>query len=138
MTDPDPIAAAEADRVIGEPKRAPTAGTDAIVVTLDGAQHVLHPSLTAALAISRAFGGLVAAREAILRFDLDAIETVILVGMATPAEGRLRGMESAIYRSGFNADLIGPLVEFIGALMNGGRPLPDLPEPSAGQADGGH
>lgn len=107
-------------------------GAGNVTIHLDGEDVVLRPTLKAAQNISRAKGGIMAMVEAVSRFDLDAMVTVIAQGIG--AEGReARELPERVFTSG-QADLVAPLINFLSILANGGRPV-DETAGGEGQAD---
>ena len=96
-------------------------GAGNVAIELDGETVVLRPNLKAAQNISRAKGGIMAAVEAVGRFDFDVIVNVIGLGLGV--EGKeARELPERVYTTGL-ADLVGPVITYLTTLANGGRPV---------------
>ncbi|WP_127524580.1 hypothetical protein [Mesorhizobium sp. Z1-4] len=93
-------------------------GAGNVPITLDGEECVLRPTLKAAQTISRQAGGLMAAIEAITKFDFDAITQIIALGLDRP----VKDVADEVWRTGLS-ELSAPAVTFVSILANGGRPL---------------
>lgn len=104
-------------------------GAGNVTITLDGEDYTLKPSLRAAQTLSRQAGGLIAALEAVGRLDLDAMVSVIALGIG--AEGaEAKALAEKVWRTGV-ADVSAPVTRFISIIANGGRP----PEATGGEED---
>lgn len=98
-------------------------GAGNVEIELDGEIVTLRPTLKAAQNISRAKGGIMAAVEAVGRFDFDVMVTVIALGIG--AEGKeARELPDKVWSTGM-ADLVQPVINFLTILANGGRPVQD-------------
>lgn len=96
-------------------------GAGNVEIELDGEVVVLRPNLKAAQNISRAKGGIMAAVEAVGRFDFDVMVNVI--GLGIGAEGKdARELPEKVYATGM-ADLVAPVINYLTILANGGRPV---------------
>lgn len=104
-------------------------GAGNIEIELDGETVVLRPNLKAAQNISRSKGGIMAAVEAVGKFDLDTMVNVIALGLG--AEGKeARDLADKVYSTGM-ADLVSPVINYLTILANGGRPM----QASGGEVD---
>ncbi|MBU1306329.1 MAG: hypothetical protein KKF33_12535 [Alphaproteobacteria bacterium] len=103
-------------------------GAGNVAIVLDGEDVVLRPNLKAAQTISRQKGGIMAAVDAVGKFDFDTIAAVITLGLGV--EGKeARDIPEKVYSTGM-ADLVAPVINYLSILANGGRPVSD-------DADGG-
>jgi len=102
-------------------------GAGNVEITLDGDTVTLRPTLKAAQSISRQAGGIMGAVEAVSKFDLDAITSIIALGLDRP----VKEVAEAVWRTGCS-DLAPAVIKFLGILANGGRPLDD----DGGEGDG--
>ena len=93
-------------------------GAGNVEIKLDGETVVLRPSLRAAQAISRQAGGIMAAVEAIGKFNLDVMTQVVALGLGREP----KDVADAVWRTGM-ADLSGPVINYLSILANGGRPV---------------
>ena len=71
-------------------------GAGNVVITLDGEEAVLRPSLKAAQTLSRQTDGLMGAIERVTRFDLDTLTSVIALGVDKPS----KEVAEAVWRTG--------------------------------------
>lgn len=90
---------------------------------VDGTTYTLRPSLRAAQALSRAYGGFAPLLDRLRQMDLDAYSAVIVQGAGLERR-EARDVPEAIYSAGM-ADIMVPCVEFVAILANGGKPLAD-------------
>ena len=97
-----------------------------VIITLDGEEKTLKPTLRAITMISANFGGLAKAREAIVAQDFHAAVAVIRWGLNL-TDKEAKALPDQVFASGVNADLQIPLIRYLGILANGGKPLPDDP-----------
>ncbi len=99
-----------------------------VLVTLNGVERTLKPSLDAMTRISRGFAGLANARAALVREDFEAIVTVLRLGLGL-TDKEAAGLAKQVYKNGITTDLVIPLIEFVAVLGNGGKsvvaPAPD-------------
>ncbi len=92
-----------------------------VEIELDSETVTLRPSLKAAQNISRMKGGVMAAVEAVGRFDFDVLVNVIALGIG--AEGKeARELPEKVYATGM-ADLVTPVITYLTTIANGGRPV---------------
>jgi hypothetical protein len=94
-----------------------------VCVMLGQKEIVLRPTPRAALQISRTYGGMAKARQAIVDENIDAIAFVLRVG-ANMADRDAKGLDERVFRNGIDADLLVPIIKFIGICGSGGR-MPD-------------
>ena len=100
-------------------------GAGDVPIEVGGATYVLRPTLEAALAISRQFGGIREAMSRVNSLDLDAVVSVIRAGMGTAEARKIKNLEAVIWGGGLlsgNGELILGCVNFLIYLANGGRP----------------
>jgi hypothetical protein len=100
-----------------------------VEITLSGFNRplILKPSIEAALAVSRKYGGIREAADRVERFDVEAIIAVIAAG-AGLAENGMKKLPGAVFETGIMA-LGVPVTRFLVALANGGRPArPNEPD----------
>lgn len=107
----------------------------AVEIVLDGAPAQLLPTIMAAKALSRQFGGFGKAIAAIGAMEFDAYLAVAKAGLGL-AEDDVDKLTGRIYRTGL-LDLIGPFTAYLLRLANGGRPPKEKgagAEPKTGEA----
>jgi len=97
-----------------------------VVITLDGEERILKPTLRAITMISAQYGGLAKARDALAAQDFQAATTIIRWGLNLP-DSEAKKLPDQVFDTGLTVDLLVPLIRFIGILANGGKPLPDDP-----------
>lgn len=95
----------------------PSIGAGNVAITLDDEEVVLKPTLKAAQAISRQNGGIMSAVERVTRFDLEAITSVVALGLGREA----KDVAEAVWRTGCST-LAPHVIKYLGMLANGGRP----------------
>ena len=95
-----------------------------VVIRLNGDEIVLRPTLKALSAIS-SNGGLGKVRQAIVDQDLSTIVSVILHGANMAGVRAGRDVPEAVFRNGLNTELLVGLLNYVGVLSNGGKPMPD-------------
>jgi hypothetical protein len=97
-----------------------------VVITINGQERVLKPTLRALTVISSQYNGLFKAREMIVQQDFAACVFIIRHGLNLN-DREAKTLPDEIYENGLTFDLLGPLIRFMGILANGGKPLPDDP-----------
>lgn len=97
-------------------------GAGNVVITLDGEETVLRPSLKAAQTISKQSGGIIAAVQAVSRFDFETIVSVIALGTGVSQAREVQALAEKVYSSGLT-DLVEPVTRFLTIVANGGRPV---------------
>jgi hypothetical protein len=105
------------------------------VVTLNGEDLVLRPTLRAVTQISRLYGGLAKARAELVAENLDAVVTILRLGTGM-SDRDAKDLGERVYQNGITAQLLVALIKYVAVLGNGGKPLPDEPVDSAAQGDG--
>ena len=100
--------------------------TGEVMITLNGEERVLKPTLRAITMISSQYGGLAKARDALAQQDFQAAATVIRWGLNMP-DSEAKKLPDQLFATGMTVDLLVPLIRYIGILANGGKPLPDDP-----------
>lgn len=88
---------------------------------------VLKPTMRCAQMISRNFGGFGPARTALASEVMEAALYVLRIGSGF-SDKDTKDWDKLIYENGMNADLLVPLIKYVGVLANGGKPLPDDPD----------
>lgn len=97
-----------------------------VVIKVNGVDYTLKPSLRALDGISSTFSGLAKAREALVAQDFNSVISVIRLGLnLNNPQANL--MREQVYQNGLTADLLIPLLTYLGVLSNGGKPMPDMP-----------
>lgn len=99
----------------------PSLGAGDVNLMLDGEMVTLRPTLRAAQTISRQAGGIVAAMQAVGRFELDTITQVVALGLNKVKPGDLPEVAEKVYRTGLT-DVVPAVTTFLTNLANGGRP----------------
>ena len=97
-----------------------------VVVTINGEDRVLRPTLRALSMISAQFNGLAKARELLVAQDFAAAVFIIRHGLNLN-DREARALPDEVYANGLTAELLIPLLRFVGILANGGKPMPDDP-----------
>lgn len=97
-----------------------------VVITLNGEDRVLKPTLRALTVISSQYNGLSKARELIVAQDFAAAVFIIRQGLNLN-DREAKTLPDEVYENGLNIDLLVPLLRFMGILANGGKPMPDDP-----------
>ena len=92
------------------------------LVSLDGEELVLRPTMRAMTQISRQYGGLAKARQLLVDENIDAIAFISRLG-AGMSDRDAKDLGERIYRNGVTAELLVPLIKFVAILGNGGKPL---------------
>jgi hypothetical protein len=95
-------------------------GAGNVEIELDGQIVTLKPSLRAIQILSRQYGGLVTAIDAVGKYDFNAIEQAISVGLNVNQK-ESRELPDKIFRTGLT-NLAGPVISYLSILSNGGRP----------------
>lgn len=96
-------------------------GAGNVTITLDGDEYTLKPTLHAIKTLSANYEGLAGCLRRLQTMDFNAYVNVINIG--TGAKGQAaKDMEASIFRTPVG-DMVGPLVEYVAVLMNGGRPV---------------
>lgn len=95
-----------------------------VEITLNGEQFVLRPTLKALSAIS-SMGGLTKVRQAIVDQDFNTLISVILHGANLAGRPEGKQIPDMVFRNGLDAALMVPLINYLGILANGGKPLPE-------------
>lgn len=97
-----------------------------VVVTINGEDRTLKPTLRALTMISSQYSGLAKARELLVAQDFATVVFIIRHGLNLN-DRDARTLPDEVYENGLTADLLIPLLRFVGVLANGGKPLPDDP-----------
>lgn len=95
-------------------------GAGDVEITLEGEKATLRPTLRAAQAISKQSGGIIAAVNAVGRFDLETMTAVIALGLNVTSPNALNALAEKIYTTGM-ADLVEPVTTYLTVLANGGK-----------------
>lgn len=97
-------------------------GSGNVTIVLDGEEVVLKPSLKAAQTISKTSGGIISAINAIGRFDLETMVTVIALGLGKTGTRDVQDLAEKVYSTGIT-ELVEPVTQFLTIVANGGRPV---------------
>lgn len=97
-------------------------GAGNVTITLDDEQVTLRPTLRACQTISKQAGGIMSAVQAVGRFDLEVMTSVIALGLDIRKPAELNALAEKVYQSGM-AELVEPVTQFLSILANGGRPV---------------
>jgi hypothetical protein len=95
--------------------------SDTVTIRLGEEEAVLTPSLAAAQAVNRRFGGFTAAYERVARADFDDIAFIVAQGVGRVGPVGLRETAEKVYAAGI-VTLAGPVSQYLSLLLNGGRP----------------
>lgn len=101
-------------------------GIGNVPIVLDGEERELKPSLNAVQVISRQYGGIRAAIEQVLKYDIDAVTNIVVLGLGLAPAGA-KEIPNKVFRTGLAGEngLAAPCIRYLTILSNGGRP----PEP---------
>ena len=99
-----------------------TLGAGNVDLDLGGETVTLRPTLRAAQAISKQNGGIMAAVQAIARFDLEVMTAVISLGLNITTPREINDLAEKVWSTGM-ADLVEPVTRYLTILANGGRPV---------------
>ena len=102
-----------------------------VLITFGDESHILSPTMRKHRMISRRFGGLNKARQAIVDEDIDAILFIIITG-SDLSDREQKGLEDRVWKSGIDFYLLMPLYRYLAILNNGGRPLDEDTERALG------
>lgn len=105
-----------------------------VQITLTGETLTLKPTIKAITGLSRQFGGLMKAVVALRDGDIDAAASVITWGLGL-GDKEARKMPDRVAENGITDGLIATLINFVGVLSNGGKPL-STDEPEGGSGNG--
>jgi len=94
--------------------------TENITVEIGGKTLELKPTLRAARVANTVRGGFTAALRGIQDGDMNTIVMVISAGIGKTKPDEINDMEETLFNEGIDK-FIGPSVQFIVRLMNGGR-----------------
>lgn len=94
------------------------------VVYLGGDEIVLRPTLRATTQISRTYGGMAKARQALVDENIDAIAHILRLGGGM-GDREAKDLTEKVWKNGITVELLVPLIRFVGILGNGGKPLDD-------------
>ena len=97
-----------------------------VVVTINGVERTLKPTLRVLTMISSQYNGLSRVREMLVAQDFATAVFVIRHGLNL-TDRDAKTLPDEVYENGLTSDLLIPLLRFIGVLANGGKPLPDEP-----------
>jgi hypothetical protein len=100
----------------------PSIGAGNVTITLDGEEVTLRPTLRAAQTISKQSGGIMSAVQAIGRFDLEVMTSVIALGLNVTGPRDVNDVAEKVWSTGM-ADLVEPVTRYLSILANGGRPV---------------
>jgi len=98
----------------------------------------LKPTPAAMIAISRRFGNMTNAMQAVLNRDVDAIINVAIQGAGLSQDKKAPArLEAQVFRSGLN-DVAASCLRYLAILQNGGKPLreDEISDPGDGDEEG--
>src|SRR5688572_6011433 len=98
-----------------------TLGAGNVDLVLDGETVTLKPNLRAAQVLSKQSGGILAALQAVARFDIEVISSTIALGLGKTSPKEITEIGEKVYETGL-VDLVEPVSRFLSNLANGGRP----------------
>ena len=99
-------------------------------ILLNKEELVLKPTYQAASRISNQFNGFRDARLALVAENFDAVVFILRIGLNLNGP-EARELPERVYKNGITADLLIPMIEYIGILANGGRPVLENEEPDS-------
>lgn len=85
-------------------------------------EYWLKPTLGAATAISRQYGGFGPARAQLASENFDACAFILRQGLSW-SDKKARDLPDILYDTGITADLLIALITFVAVLANGGKPV---------------
>lgn len=106
-----------------------------VTITLNGEERVLRPSIRAIQTLSSGFSGMAELRAALVREDFNAAVATIRWGLNL-SEREAKELPEQVYKNGLDAELLVPLIKFVGNLSRGGKPLPEDLDEAAGAPAG--
>lgn len=109
-------------------------GAGNVEVELWGEIVTLRPTLRAAQTLSKQNGGLMAAVQAVGRFDLEVMTSVIALGLNVTAPREVNDLAERVWSTGM-AELVEPVSRFLTILANGGRPVDEKTDGGEGEVD---
>lgn len=102
-------------------------GAGDVDLEFDGKPLKLRPTLEACIRLNNLHKSLRLTQQRVEAFDFDTICEVIAAGVPANPTQMKNLVVPGVYRTGM-INLIAPCIEFIGVVMNGGKPLPDIAE----------
>jgi hypothetical protein len=96
-----------------------------VSVFLNKEELILKPTYQAASRISNQFNGFRDARQALVAENFDAVVFILRIGLNISG-AEARELPERVYKNGITAELLIPMIEYIGILANGGRPVLDI------------
>ena len=106
---------------------APSSTPVEVAVVIAGEERFLRPTLRAAIAVNRRFGGFVGAFQKIGALDLEAAVHIVAAGLDRRDPDDLKALERDVFEHGV-ALLVEPLSRYVEILSNGGREPGKEPE----------
>lgn len=99
--------------------------TNDVEITLGDETYQMRPTMKAASAISRQYGGFLGAMQAVATMNLEAMQYIVRQGL-TMKETRIStdDLNEAVWSAGAK-NIADPIMKFVRVLQNGGRD-PDL------------
>jgi hypothetical protein len=110
---------------MAKPKAHHHPGSGDVELVLGDTRLVLRPTLNAGLAISRQAGGIRGAIDKVVAMDLDAIVSVIRLGIGPEEAKRIKNLDRLVYENGLTdaqGEVLGKCMEYLSNLARGGRP----------------
>lgn len=96
-----------------------------VEITVDGQVLTLKPTLLAMSAISSVGGGLSKVRQALVDQDFGTVVSVIMHGANLAGTRDAKNLPDAVFKTGLDAAILVPLINYVAILANGGKPLPE-------------
>ena len=109
------------------PKHYPGSGDVKLII--GDAELTLRPTLDAALALSRESGGIRQAITKVANMDIDAIVSIIKLGVGREEAKRLKNLERMVYENGLldaQGEICARCIEYLSNLARGGRSEADV------------
>lgn len=102
-----------------------------VEIDLNGTKLTLKPTLAAIKALSRTHGGMNAVIQGLIGQNFETAVAVIRFG-ANMSDRDARNLEDRVFRNGLTTELLTRLIEYVGMLANGGKPVVAAePEPAS-------
>lgn len=99
-----------------------TLGAGNVDLVLEGETVTLRPTLRAAQVLSKQSGGLMAAVQAVAKFDIEVMVSVIALGLSVTNPRDVNALAEKVWATGMT-ELVEPVTNFLTILANGGRPF---------------
>ncbi len=113
------------ETMASKPKTSHHPGSGNVELVLGDETLIMRPSLSAGLAISRQSGGIRGAIDKVMLMDLDAIVSVVRLGIGPDETKRVKNLDRLLYENGLmdsQGEVLGKCLEYLTNLARGGRP----------------